>query len=387
MRELQAGERMGVAALGAGAAARLVLRVRGGAVAGDLPGDARVWAVLVGPGARVLDSGPLPSYREGGGGLATGEAGVPGVVLRPELLYGETHRIGVVLTWMGAAGPLALDVRVDGGLVARAALPAPKLNVSPAAGGRAMLLATVYRRGAEARLWIHAEEVRGVAALETLFELPDGALRPDLAFSPGPEVARGAEAPAPPPPPAPGPPVPPATTPLGRLREAWAVLTGAGREEFPAAPPAPAVPREGPGEEVLPSRTAQVLAELGARLAALREVQDEEERVRRAQGLLLSPEDARRRARLSALEETHARVREEAVALARRGRQLRQVGGADAGNAPEILAVENAIEQTVRALSRALDTEARRLVDGPLQESQRRLSSEARFLEDLDGEG
>lgn len=138
---------------------------------------------------------------------------------------------------------------------------------------------------------------------------------------------------------------------------------------------------------MLPSRTAQVLAELGARLAALREVQDEEERVRRAQGLLLSPEDARRRARLSALEETHARVREEAVALARRGRQLRQVGGADAGNAPEILAVENAIEQTVRALSRALDTEARRLVDGPLQESQRRLSSEARFLEDLDGEG
>lgn len=379
MRELQAGERVSVTELGPGASARLVLRVRGRAVVEDLPREVRVWAVLVGPGPRVLASAPQTGGPGGERGLAAGEAGVAGIILRPELVYGETHRVCTALTWQGTAGPLTLEVRVDGSVVARVPLP------ETGSGGGAMLLASVYRRGPGTRLWVHAERVRSVPALEALLDLEAGALQrpsPGAGETPSPALPRGTPEPSPAAPvvPDPGPPAPPPFTlnaTLARVREAWAVLIAAPRDEAPALPTV----QEREGENLsLPPRTARVLAELGGRLRALREVLDEEGVQRQAGGMLLSPEDARRRARLAGLEQTHARVKEEAATLTRRKRQLDHMGQA---GSPEITAVENAIEGAVQALARALDQEVRDLLDGPLQESRLRLQSEARFLEDL----
>lgn len=378
MRELQAGERVDITDLGPGASTRLVLRVRGRAVVEDLPRELRVWAVLVGPGPRVLADAPGVGEPGGERGLAAGEVGVTGMILRPDLLYGEMHRVCTGLTWAGAAGPLTLEVRVDGQVVARVPLP----ETGP--GGGAMLLASVYRRRTRNRLWVHAERVRSVAALEALLELSPGALEVPVTS----EVAlpRAVPEPAPPPalipPPGGGPPVSPPSplnTALARLRDAWAALTAAPRDGGPLPRPAASThDREEPA--ALPPRTVRALAELAAHLRALCQVLDGEEAQRGAGGILLSPEGARRRARLAGLEQTHARIEEEARALARRKRQLGLVGRADDA---EITAVENAVEAAVQALARALEQEVREMLDGPLRDSRLRLQSEARFLEEL----
>ncbi|UBV44624.1 hypothetical protein LAJ19_15755 (plasmid) [Deinococcus taeanensis] len=138
----------------------------------------------------------------------------------------------------------------------------------------------------------------------------------------------------------------------------------------------------------LAPRTAAALAALEVRLDALEAAAGEEEAERAAEGFLLSPEQARRRARLASLRETLRRVISEATALSRRTQRLSATRSAVGDAKPQaIVDVENAIENAVQALSVAIDQEAWAITGEPLAQSRARLQSEAKFLEDLQNDG
>lgn len=422
MQHLTAGTRVDIDALSGGRFRQvLTFSVRGREVMEHIPPDLQLWAVRTGgdgvPGV-VLTWGP------GGPGVGEtrGEPGAVGVVLDLDQLLGRGAAddprtdCQVVLVAVGPArtgAPLNFEVRCQGRLVARA--PVPEGLPSTAGHQTAIVLGRLYHRQGGRRLWVQVEPVGDAGALEKLLNLPAHTFlprrprqNPPAAVPSGPAAQRPEQvAPAPSIPPRQpaeaGRPDPspgalaerpggagPQGGPLAWLAEAWVALRRRADPEGPEGPTPdrpPVSPRPASAVTLAP-RTAAALAALEVRLDALEAAAGEEEAERAAEGFLLSPEQARRRARLASLRETLRRVISEATALSRRTQRLSAARSAAGDAKPQaIVDVENAIENAVRALSAAIDQEAWAITGGPLAQSRARLQSEAKFLEDLQNDG